>query len=100
MKKELCVNDVECAPGFHYTGMDFSDVWNHIHNEIVPKMKEDCYTCGSHAEIEFQGLHDHISAGLGKVPFYPKNYANWVIEVNQVYDKCVNDGRCEILTKN
>ena len=92
---EKCVNGYECAPGFIYTGVDFSKVWNHIHNDIVPEMKEVCYTCGAHAELNFQGIHDHINAGLGKTPHYPKNYKNWVLEVNQTYQKCVSDGRCQ-----
>ena len=92
---EKCVNGFECAKGFTYTGVDFSDIWEHLHKKIVPKMKERCYNCGAHAEQEFQGLHDHVSAGLGKKPYYPKNYKHWVNEVNEVYSKCVSDGRCQ-----
>ena len=92
---EKCVNGFECAKGFIYTDVDFSDIWDHLHNKIVPKMKKRCFNCGAHAEIEFQGLHDHVNAGLGKTPQYQKGYANWVHEVNEVYDKCVSDGRCE-----
>jgi hypothetical protein len=85
----------ECNPNltnenFICTGADFSEVWNHIHKEIVPQMKRDCYNCGSHAELLFKGVHDHVSIGIGKTPVYPKLYEAFVKEVNSVHNSLQN----------
>lgn len=80
----------DCVPEltnkhFICTGADFSDVWNNIHNKIVPEMKERCFNCGNHADPLFKGLHDHVSIGIGKEPKYPKLYDAFVKEINDVH---------------
>lgn len=70
---------------FVCTGADFSDVWNNLHNKIVPMMKNRCYNCGSHAEILFKSLHDHVNVGIGKNPKYPKMYESFVNEIVETH---------------
>ena len=87
MSKEVC--------GFQCTGADFSDVWEELHNKIVPKMKQGCETCGSHAEELFKGVHDHVNAGLGKPVFDHANYIKYADEVACVKKAyCDRTGRC------
>lgn len=76
---------------FFNTGYDGSHIWKQIHD--IPK-KIECAECSSHADFNLKGLHDHVNSGLLKKPFNPQLYSNWVKEVNDVYDQCVKDGRC------
>jgi len=80
-----CKPELTFEKYFVCTGADFSDVWNNIHNVIVPKMKQDCLNCGSHADTLFKGLHDHVSVGIGKEPVYPKLYDAFVKEINDTH---------------
>lgn len=78
--------------GFRCTGYDGKEVWTKIHD--LPK-QIDCESCSDHADKLFKGLHDHVSAGLGKIPVYSQNYKEFVDEVNCTYKICKVQGRCK-----
>jgi transcriptional antiterminator len=81
-----CVPEKTFDRFFVCTGADFSDIWNKLHNEIVPEMKERCFNCGSHADILFKGLHDHVNSGLGKDIQFPKLYNSFVKEIKATHE--------------
>lgn len=83
MKNETC--------GFLCTGYEGSPIWKKLHD--LPK-EMDCESCSEHATYLFQGLHDHVNAGLGKAPYNISNYEKFVKEVNCVYDSCKLKGNC------
>ena len=83
MKDETC--------GFKCTGYDGSDIWNK-RMEITKQIS--CETCKDHAIHDESGLHDHVSAGLGKPVYDKENYNRFVDEVICVRNACKKDGRC------
>ncbi len=54
----------------------------------------ECDECKSHYEFDMKGFHDHVNAGLKKIPQDKKLYKKWVKEVNDVHNQCKKDGRC------
>ena len=77
--------------GFECTGSDESATWEKLHN--LPKGM-NCEKCAHHAEELFTGIHDHVNAGLGKMPKNKTNYKKFHDEVRCVYETCVKEGRC------
>jgi len=84
MKDEVC--------GFKCTGYDGKKVWEKLHK--LPK-EIDCETCSEHASVLFSGVHDTVSAGLGKPAHDPKNFKKFAKEVQCAYDSCVKSGNCK-----
>ena len=95
MGKSCSIESETC--GFKCTAWDGvlengKSAWKEI-DKVIESIP--CDTCKEHAKPVMSGVHDLVNVGLGEKPFDEKNFKKFVNEVNCVYDKCKEDGRCK-----
>lgn len=78
--------------GFQCTGYEGKEIWEE--RERVTK-KISCETCRDHALKDESGYRDHVTVGLGGIPFNHANYMRYTDEVACVKAAyCERSGRC------
>ena len=87
-----CKVGAVCSCGFKNTGMKYGPEWDKLHEFIDKHI--GCEECNAHGHEEINGVRENIRVGIGKKPHDLEKYKKWVEEVNCVFNKCVEEGRC------